>query len=56
MSKVDENMVEQKHIQYYGNAQLYTLIKEANRLQSDNIKINQELIIPSAPSATTGTE
>ena len=39
--------------QYYSNARYVNLIKEANNLQSDNIRIGQELVIPPKPETTT---
>ncbi|MDR1439596.1 MAG: LysM peptidoglycan-binding domain-containing protein, partial [Clostridiales bacterium] len=45
LSKIAEN--------YYSNSKLYSLIKEANGLTSDNITIGQQLIIPPKPEPTT---
>jgi LysM repeat protein/serine/threonine protein phosphatase PrpC len=38
---------------YYSSAKLYTLIKEANGLTKDDIRIGQELVIPPKPDAMT---
>ena len=40
---------------YYNNARYVDLIKQANNLESDNIRIDQVLIIPPKPDPTTTT-
>jgi nucleoid-associated protein YgaU len=41
---------------YYGNAQLYTIIQDANGITNPaNLRIGQELIIPPKPDAATTT-